>query len=84
MDKDYDAGLPRPVVRSFRKFMQYTRAASDERDYYARKGYHFEKLKGDRKTQHSIKLNDQWRVILKLRKAGGKTIVELLGIDDYH
>ncbi|MDA0207736.1 MAG: type II toxin-antitoxin system RelE/ParE family toxin [Acidobacteria bacterium] len=84
VDGSYDAGFSRPVVKAFRKFMQYTRAARDERDYYDRKGYHFEKLKGDRAGQHSIMLNDQWRVVMKIRKSGSKTIVDLLGIVDYH
>ena len=53
-------------------------------DYAQLKSLHFEKLKGDRKEQHSMKLNDQWRLIVKLEKKSEKTVVEILSIEDYH
>ena len=84
VDAKFDAGLPRAVVRAFRKRVQYIRDADDERAFYAMKSLHFEKLKGDRKGQHSVKLNDQWRLIVKLQKKSKKTVVELLSIEDYH
>ncbi len=68
VDAKFDAGLPRAVVRAFRKRVQYIRDADDERAFYAMKSLHFEKLKGDRKGHHSVKLNDQWRLIVKLQK----------------
>ena len=64
--------------------VQYIRGAADERAFYEMKSLHFEKLKGDRKEQHSMKLNDQWRLIVKLEKKSEKTVVEILSIEDYH
>ena len=64
--------------------MQHVRAAVDERAFYEMKSLHFEKLKGRRAEQHSMRLNDQWRLIVKLKKRGKGTVVELLGIEDYH
>ena len=64
--------------------MQYIRSAEDERAFYKMKSLHFEKLKGDRKGQYSMKLNNQWRLTLELHKKSKKTVVELLGIEDYH
>lgn len=85
VDAKFDAGFSHAVVKAFRKRMQQIRAADDERAFYAMKSLHFEKLKGGRKGQHSMRLNDQWRLILKLKKEGAeKTVVELLGIEDYH
>ena len=84
LEATFDAGLPPAVVKAFRKRMQHIRAADDERAFYAMKSLHFEKLKGDRKGQHSLRLNDQWRLIVKLEKKGQNTVVELLGIEDYH
>lgn len=45
----------------------------------------FEKLVGQRKGQHSVRLNAQWRLILTLEKAeGGGAKAVLLEIVDYH
>ena len=43
-------------------------------------GNNLEALKGDRKGQHSIRVNDQWRVCFVWTKAG-PTQVEIV---DYH
>ena len=72
------------VVKAFRKRMQFIRAARDERVFYEWKSLHFEKLKGDRGHQHSIRLNDQWRLIIEFEgEAPNKSIV-IVGIEDYH
>ena len=59
-------------------------AASDERNFYALKSLHFEKLKGDRSHLCSMKLNDQWRLILELTGSGPEKVAVLVGIEDYH
>jgi proteic killer suppression protein len=83
-DPAFDGGFHQAVVRAFRKKMQLIRAAPDERTFYAMKGLHFEKLKGDRRDDHSMRLNDQWRLIVRLEAgAQGKTVV-VVGIEDYH
>lgn len=84
VDSQFDAGLPRAVVKAFRKRIRFIRDADDERDLYAMNSLRFEKLKGKRKGESSIRLNDQWRLILTLRKKGRKTIVDLVSIEDYH
>jgi proteic killer suppression protein len=45
-------------------------AAVDERDLYAQKGLRFEKLKGKRGKvgEHSLRLNNQWRLILTVNE----------------
>jgi proteic killer suppression protein len=43
-------------------------------------GNHLEALKGDRKGQHSIRINDQWRVCFRWTEVG-PTDVEIV---DYH
>lgn len=56
--------------------MNLIRQAVDERDLYALKSLHFEKLKGARNEERSIRLNDQWRLVLKLEGEGSsKTVV---------
>ena len=55
-------------------------SASDLKDLLAPAGNRLEKLKGDRAGQHSMRINDQWRICF-LWKADGPYEVE---ITDYH
>jgi proteic killer suppression protein len=80
----YDAGFPQSIVKAFRKRMQTIRAAPDERVFYALKSLHFEKLKGKRSHQHSMKLNDQWRLTVELKGGDTKKVIVIVGIEDYH
>lgn len=77
-------GLPQGAVRGFRKAMQAIRAAQDERDLYALKGLRFEKLKGKREGQHSLKCNDQYRLIIALAGSHPNKSVRVIEIVDYH
>lgn len=72
------------IVRAFRKRMQFIRAAVDERAFYAMRSLRFEKLKGNRSQQYSMRLNDQWRLVLEIRPANPKNIIVVVGIEDYH
>jgi len=91
-DATYSAGLSDAVVKGFRKAMQHIRAASDERTLHSRRGFRFEKLKGTRKDQYSMRLNDQWRLIVELHEpseqkkgqAPPKKTVHVVEIVDYH
>lgn len=83
-DPTQTGGFDLAVVKSYRKRIQYIRAAIDERAFYAMKSLHYEKLKGDREGQHSMRLNDQWRLILRYAvNDQGKRVV-ILSILDYH
>ncbi len=83
-DSRFDGGYPQAVVTMFRKRMQTIRAAEDERAFYALKSLHFERLSGSRKEQHSMRLNNQWRLILELQGSGSEKIVSIVSIEDYH
>jgi len=82
-DASYDGGLGREVAKAFRRRMQFIRAAIDERAFYAMKSLHYEKLKGDRLHQRSMRLNDQWRLVLRIESTGERTVV-IISIEDYH
>ncbi len=84
LDPAFDAGFQRGVIKSYRKRIQLIRAALDERDFYAMRSLHFEKLKGDLKGFYSMRLNDQWRLILKFRKVSSGKIVVVVEVADYH
>ena len=83
-DPQATGGFQSPVVRGYRKAMQYIRAAQDERDLYAAKGLRFEKLDGKRKGQRSLRCNDQYRLIIELVGDGQKKKVRVIEIVDYH
>ena len=83
-EKDYTAGFPPGVVKAYRKRIWSIRAAVDERDLYSVKGNHFEKLKGNRAHQHSLRLNDQMRLIAEIERGTPKNTIIIIGIEDYH
>jgi proteic killer suppression protein len=83
-DARFTAGFAAAIVRAFRRRMQQIRAAPDERDLYHLGGARFKQLQGSRSHQHSMRLNDQWRLILELRGKGLEKIVHVVGIEDYH
>jgi proteic killer suppression protein len=83
-DRDFNAGFARDIVSAFRKRIQVIRAAVDERDLYAIRGNRFEKLKGSRAHQYSMRLNDQWRLIIEIKQTSPKNTVIVIDIADYH
>jgi proteic killer suppression protein len=83
-DPSNSGGYPRATAQAFRRRMNFIRAARDERDFYSMKSLHFEKLKGDRAHQRSIRLNDQWRLTLEIQPGNSKNKVVICGIEDYH
>jgi proteic killer suppression protein len=83
-DKAKSIGLGPGVDKTFRKRMQIIRAANDERDFYALKGLHFEKLKDNKANERSMRLNDQWRLIVRLEGEAPNKKVVIVGVKDYH
>jgi len=83
-DPSFTTGLPQAIVKAFRKRMQQIRSAPDERDFYALKGMRFEKLKGQRKHEHSMRLNDQFRLIVKFKGGNPNKTIVIVAIEDYH
>lgn len=83
-DPARSAGHGSEVDRGYRKVMQSVRAAPDERTLFALRGLRFEKLKGKRKHQHSLRINRQWRVIAELRGSGDDRRIAIIAIEDYH
>ena len=83
-DLEFNAGFGKEVVRGYRKVMRFVRSAVDERDFRAMRSLNFEKLKGDRSHQHSLRLNQQWRLIIEIRKSEPKNVILVIAIEDYH
>jgi proteic killer suppression protein len=68
------------IERSARRKLLFVNQARRLEDLAALPGNRLEKLSGDRKGQHSIRINDQWRICFRW-KAGDAYEVE---IADYH
>jgi toxin HigB-1 len=83
-DGTFDAGFSREIVRAYRKCLQIIRAAPDERVFYNLKSLHFEKLKGNRSHEHSMRLNKQWRLIIEFEGIAPNKLVAVISIEDYH
>lgn len=72
------------LVKSFRKKVTLLLSARDELELRQWKSLHLEKLNGDRKGQSSIRLNDQWRLILRFDTDDEGKIVVVVELVDYH
>jgi proteic killer suppression protein len=72
----------RPLRRQAEKRLRILDAAASLGDLAALNSNRLESLKGDRKGQYSIRINDQWRICFKWPKdAPGPSDVEIV---DYH
>jgi toxin HigB-1 len=78
-----EGAYDKTIIRGFRKVMGYLRAATDERAIREYKSLHYEKLQPPRDHQRSVKLSDQWRLILEW-EGEGKQVLLIVGIEDYH
>lgn len=85
--EDGDFVLPRlgpDVVKAFRKKVAFLEEAKSEIDLRAYKALHFEKLRGGRAGQHSIRLNRRWRLVVRLvTDADGRLIVIVEVVNHY-
>ena len=72
--------LPPTIQRSARRKLLALHAATELRELVVPWGNHLEALTGERKGQHSIRVNDQWRICFRWRE-GNAHDVEIV---DYH
>ena len=73
-------GLPPSILKSARRKLIQLNASQQLADLRIPPGNKLEVLKGDRKGQYSIRINDQWRICLNW-VGGDATQVEIV---DYH
>lgn len=76
--------LPVSVIRSARRKLNLLRAAPDDRTLRNWKSLHYEKLKGDREGQRSIRVNDKYRIVFELDSETEPQKATILAIEDYH
>lgn len=71
------------LLRLYRRRIQFLRSATDERDIRALASLHLEKLRDGRAGTWSIRLDQQFRLILAFRTDGDRRIV-VIEVVDYH
>jgi proteic killer suppression protein len=72
--------LPRDIQKTARRKLLYLHDAENLQDLLAPPGNRLEKLHGNRAGQHSIRINDQWRICFRWH-GGRAREVEIV---DYH
>jgi proteic killer suppression protein len=72
------------VLEAFFEVVVAVQAAKDPQDLRALKSLHYEKLKGDRKGDRSLRLHKGWRLIVREKRDGQGMCIEIVEIDDYH
>jgi len=72
--------LPPDIQNTARRKLEYLHRARRLSDLWAPPGNRLEALQGNRAGQHSIRINDQWRICFRWRDGN----VERVEIVDYH
>ena len=72
--------LPRDIQKTARRKLLYLHDAENLQDLLAPPGNRLEKLYGDRAGQHSIRINDQWRICFEWHQGRAREVE----IVDYH
>ena len=78
--REFIKKLPREVQQAGLRKLRMLNNAKTLRDLRSPPGNRLEKLEGDRAGQHSIRINDQWRVCFKWRENDAYEVE----ITDYH
>lgn len=72
--------IPSEILRRSERKLKMISAATEVNDLKLPPGNHLEELAGKRKGQHSIRINDKWRICFEF-KGGNAYNVEII---DYH
>ncbi len=78
--RQHSRKLPHDIQRTARRKLLLLNAAPDLNSLRVPPGNRLEALKGSRSGQHSIRINDQWRICFEW-KNGNANSVEIV---DYH
>lgn len=82
-----DAGatrFPVAVIKSARRKLTVLRAAIDDRSLRNWRSLRYERLKGNRDGQRSIRINDQYRMVFRIDEETEPPTITILSIEDYH
>jgi len=83
-DQAHKLRFPVAVVQSARRKIRIIRQAVDERDLRSLRSLNYEKLGGKRDGQRSIRLNNQWRLILHIDRDCEPLEIEILELNNHY
>jgi toxin HigB-1 len=83
-ESDFNGRFSVALAKAFRHLMHFIRLADNENELRARKANRFEKLKGDRQHEYSMRLTARFRLTFKIEKAEDGDRLIILDIEDYH
>ncbi len=66
-EREFSRKLPNDIQRIARRKLEVLDAAENLNDLQIPPSNRLEKLKGERRHQHSIRINDQWRICFEWR-----------------
>jgi toxin HigB-1 len=72
------------VYAAFLDVVAAVQAAKDPQDLRALKSLHYEKLKGDRRPDRSLRLHKGHRLTVREQRDAEGLYIEIIEIDDYH
>jgi toxin HigB-1 len=72
--------FPQELHRAARRKLQYVHEAAELTDLKVPPGNRLEALKGNRVGFHSIRINDQWRIVFRWEQGNAKDV----SVEDYH
>lgn len=85
--EERDFVLPRigpEVTKAFRKTVGFLVAAPTQADLREYRALRLKKLQGDRQGQYSVRLNRQWRLIIRFETDSDGQILIVIEVVDYH
>lgn len=83
-DSNYTGNWPSSIVRAYRKTVNLIDKAENFQVLGAFRGLRLKKLKGKRKHQYSMRLNDQYRLIVEVAKKNNREVITIINVEDYH
>lgn len=84
LDVGYKGRWAPEVIRQYCKVINLIRQVDIWPDLYTFKSLRLEKLKGKRQGEHSMRINKQYRMIVRFRKEQRIDIATILGIEDHY
>lgn len=78
--REFSRKLPSSIQRIARRKLLMLDAAVSINDLRIPPGNHLEKLSGSRQAEHSIRINDQWRICFAWNQGNAYDV----SITDYH
>jgi len=72
--------FPTELIREARKKLEMLHAAKELKDLLSPPGNRLKKLKGTRKGEYSIRINNQWRVTFRFEGGNAEDVC----VEDYH